>query len=350
MGYLTIPTVTIVIPAYNAADSVERLLTSLENQDYPKEALETLVINDASRDDTAEKIENFKNKSSLEIVLLKNITNKGNGPAKNDGIKAASGDILFFLDDHCWIPSRTFITDTVAYLKSSEAIGVCGAYRVSNDSDWNIVRDIRRNHFYNKATETKITLKNFTTFSIVVSAFKRKEINQYSFPINFGQHGAEDTLLQLRLLHDGKQLNYNPKFFVYHDHALSLRGLRKKIFVEINGLGDLLIATHKEQMDVPFTKFFLDYSVLPLFSVIIFSLWPLLVWVMMRMTQIVLKTVSLKREKPTSVIKTITYLFISDAIKSIWLPIYIARKKPPITFVTWSTKLYIKWFCKTLTI
>ena len=97
MGYLTIPTVTIVIPAYNAADSVERLLTSLENQDYPKEALETLVIDDASRDDTAEKIENFKNKSSLEIVLLKNITNKGNGPAKNDGIKAASGDILFFL-------------------------------------------------------------------------------------------------------------------------------------------------------------------------------------------------------------------------------------------------------------
>lgn len=345
-----ISTVTIMIPAYNAADSVERLLLSLENQDYPKEATQILIIDDASKDATVGIIENFKTKASLDIELLKNKVNKGNGPTKNDGIAAASGDVLFFLDDHCWIPSKTFITDAVAYLKLSEAAGVCGAYRVSDDSDWNVVRDIRRNYFYNKASETKITLKNFTTFSIVVSAFKTKEIKQYLFPINFGQHGAEDTLLQLQLLRDGKQLNYNPKLFVYHDHAMGMQGLRKKIFIEINGLGDLLIASHKEQLGMPFTKFFLDYSVLPLLSIILFSLWPILFWVIMRMTQIVLKTGGLKQEKLTTVIKTITYLFVSDAIKSIWLPIYIVKKKPPLTFVTWSAKVYIKWFFKTLTI
>ena len=46
------PRVSIVIPAYNSAATLEDTLTSCLDQDYPKDGLEIIVVDDGSTDNT----------------------------------------------------------------------------------------------------------------------------------------------------------------------------------------------------------------------------------------------------------------------------------------------------------
>jgi len=47
------PKVTIGIPAYNEARTIEKTVNSILQSDYPKEKIEIIIVNDGSRDNTA---------------------------------------------------------------------------------------------------------------------------------------------------------------------------------------------------------------------------------------------------------------------------------------------------------
>lgn len=80
---------TIVIPARNEAAALERLLPALRN-DYP--SAEIVVVNDASVDDT----EALCRMNSVRV--LNHPYQMGNGAAVKAGARAASGEILVFMD------------------------------------------------------------------------------------------------------------------------------------------------------------------------------------------------------------------------------------------------------------
>src|SRR6185437_11190058 len=60
-------TVSVIIAAYNAGEYIDRALASLESQTRLPD--EIIVIDDGSADDTAERVQTFKKKSSLCIIL-----------------------------------------------------------------------------------------------------------------------------------------------------------------------------------------------------------------------------------------------------------------------------------------
>jgi glycosyltransferase involved in cell wall biosynthesis len=109
------PSVTVIIPAYNAGEYLTQCLEALRRSTAPP--LELIVVDDGSSDDTRQRAEALAN-CPFALRVLATGGPRGPGFARNLGAKNASGDILFFLDaDVCVTPEtvarieRTFASD-----------------------------------------------------------------------------------------------------------------------------------------------------------------------------------------------------------------------------------------------
>jgi glycosyltransferase involved in cell wall biosynthesis len=106
------PTVSVIIPAYNAAEFVGRAIESALRQTVP--ALEILVIDDGSKDVTAERVAQYP----APVRLLRQ-ANGGPASARNHGAREARGEWLAFLDaDDAWFPHKLEVQQT--YLADPE--------------------------------------------------------------------------------------------------------------------------------------------------------------------------------------------------------------------------------------
>jgi glycosyltransferase involved in cell wall biosynthesis len=90
---LTTPKITIITPTFNSVEYVQAALESVSNQSYKN--VEHLIIDGYSTDGTVEIVKKFQK----EYPHIRLISEKDNGiyDAMNKGIKASSGDWLYFL-------------------------------------------------------------------------------------------------------------------------------------------------------------------------------------------------------------------------------------------------------------
>ena len=86
--------ISVIIPAYNVADWLERCLDSILAQTYEK--LEILVIDDGSTDKTPEIIDRYAEKDHRIVAFHQ--TNRGLAETRDRGIREASGEYIGFVD------------------------------------------------------------------------------------------------------------------------------------------------------------------------------------------------------------------------------------------------------------
>ncbi|MFP4579084.1 MAG: glycosyltransferase family A protein [Candidatus Sumerlaeia bacterium] len=92
--------VSVVIPAYNSAEFIDRAIRSAVEQDY--EPKEIIVVDDGSTDETPEKVKAWGDK-----VRYFRQENQGPDPARNLGVEKARGEFIAFLDsDDEYLPGR----------------------------------------------------------------------------------------------------------------------------------------------------------------------------------------------------------------------------------------------------
>ncbi|WP_040493406.1 glycosyltransferase family 2 protein [Ilumatobacter nonamiensis] len=100
---MTSPTVSVIVPAYQAEEYLDAALASVSSQTTPAD--EVVVIDDASSDDTASIARRWADR--LPITLVEKPVNEGLGAARASGIAASSGDLLALLDsDDVWFPDH----------------------------------------------------------------------------------------------------------------------------------------------------------------------------------------------------------------------------------------------------
>ena len=99
---MTKPFVTVLIPAYNAAETIQRAVDSALAQTYRN--CEIVVVDDGSRDTTADIVTTLYGD---RVRLLCLTSNQGESAAMNEGIAAAEGELIAFLDaDDEWLPDK----------------------------------------------------------------------------------------------------------------------------------------------------------------------------------------------------------------------------------------------------
>lgn len=121
------PTVSVVIVAYNKADTIGSAIESVLRQTYRD--FEVLVVDDGSTDGTGDRVKAFGHR-----VRHLPKENGGTGSARNLGIAEARGRYVAFLDgDDLWLP-RKLEMQLAAFEREPRIIAVqCSAYCVDND-------------------------------------------------------------------------------------------------------------------------------------------------------------------------------------------------------------------------
>lgn len=94
--------VSVIVPAYNAAQHLPKCLDSILAQTYSN--LELIVVNDGSRDNTAQLLDAYAARFSSIKVIHK--SNGGVSSARMWGIREASGEWITFVDSDDWVEPR----------------------------------------------------------------------------------------------------------------------------------------------------------------------------------------------------------------------------------------------------
>lgn len=125
------PTVSVVIPAYNAAWCVAKAIDSVLAQDYCD--FELIVVDDGSTDDTAAVLAAYGD--AIRVIRK---PNGGLSSARNAGIAAARGEFIAFLDaDDWWLPGKLRLQ--MSSMRQNANIGFSSTTARVVDPDGNLV-------------------------------------------------------------------------------------------------------------------------------------------------------------------------------------------------------------------
>ena len=111
------PFVSIIIPVYNDRKRLEKCLDILENQTYPKDAYEVIVVDNNSTDDIKSSVAKFPQ----AIYSFEGVA--GSYSARNKGLSIAKGEVLGFTDSDC-APASNWIEKGVEQILKNPSCGL----------------------------------------------------------------------------------------------------------------------------------------------------------------------------------------------------------------------------------
>lgn len=212
--------VSIIIPAYNCENTIERCLNSLISQKYKN--IEMIVVNDGSTDDTRKKIESYND----DRIKLFNQENKGVSAARNLGLKKATGKFVAFCDADDFY-SKYFLIELIPLFDEETVMVAC---------DWTSKKKEKRIKNKTKIFTLKDGIKElFADKYLFVymcnKIFRRKYLKNISFNEKIKNFG-EDLLFSLAYLKqfDKGQIVYSyNKLYHYIHNKGSLSSLRRSV-------------------------------------------------------------------------------------------------------------------------
>ena len=116
-------TVSVVLPVFNRAEGLRRLLRALARQHFPMDRLEVVICDDGSTEDIASVVAGFRQEAPLRTLYLRQ-ANAGPGAARNMGMAVAAGEFLAFTDSDC-APEPDWLARLLAAF-DDPAVGIAG--------------------------------------------------------------------------------------------------------------------------------------------------------------------------------------------------------------------------------
>ncbi len=194
---------SVVIPAYNEEDGITEIATRVlaVAPDLKKagvEEMELLVVDDGSRDKTAEVASNIKG-----VTLVRHPKNKGYGAALKTGFAQAKGELIGFLDADGTYPPEYFPKLCQSALRGAEL--VIGSRMAGEKSEMPLVRRI--GNFFFATLLTILGRQKVTDSASGMRVFKR-EILEHIYPLPDGLNLT--PVMSTRALHEGIKIEEVP--------------------------------------------------------------------------------------------------------------------------------------------
>jgi glycosyltransferase involved in cell wall biosynthesis len=214
---MSLPLVSVIVPNYNYAESLDLCLRSVLDQTYGN--IEVLVVDDCSTDDSVAVAE------GLGVRVLSTGANGGCGNARNIGVAATTGEILYFVDSDVSLAPDAVAT-AVRLLATDPAIGcVCGIEDPEPLLHDTIVARYRglQYHYWSVTAEGDIT------FLFPALCALRRDVFDDVGPFNPQLRQTEEVDYGYRLTRRWRML-LTGEVRGRHDHDHALRGLLRKLF------------------------------------------------------------------------------------------------------------------------
>ncbi|NCC36402.1 MAG: glycosyltransferase family 2 protein [Chloroflexia bacterium] len=101
------PRVSIIVPTYNRLPRLKQVLAAIEQQRYPRDQFNVVIVSDGSTDGTDSYLQSIKSPVAITFIPQ---ANAGPAAARNSGIAHADRDYILFLDDDV-IPTPDIIAE-----------------------------------------------------------------------------------------------------------------------------------------------------------------------------------------------------------------------------------------------
>lgn len=183
--------VSIITPAYNAAEYIAETIESVLAQTYPN--WEMLIVNDCSKDNTAEIVQSYAAKDK-RIKLINLTQNSGAAVARNTAIQNAKGRYITFLDsDDLWEKEK--LQKQIQFMQQNGYVFTYTSYEHFKETKENIQNQVQipKSLNYNQA------LKGNQIGCLTVMLDKKQIPN-----IHFTTQKHEDYILWLNILKQGQ--------------------------------------------------------------------------------------------------------------------------------------------------
>jgi len=230
--YDYLPPVSVVVPVYNAQDTIKPCVDSILNLTYPKDRVEFIFVDNYSTDSTAEILSTY----SSDIKVFRE-SKRGAAAARNKGIVSASGEVIAFTDSDC-VVDKDWLLEIVQPLKD-DTTGISGGRILALHPCHAIEKagNLIHNH--------KIAFSYDIPYAISMNWASRKDVlvNTGMFDENFLR--AQDSEFSLRIFKAGYKLIYCHKAVIYHRNSKTYYELFYKGYLG-GFFGVLLFKKHRK--------------------------------------------------------------------------------------------------------
>ncbi len=212
------PFVSIVIPAFNSGSTLGQTIEACIGQDYPRDKLEVIVVDDGSIDDTKGVVENFG---------VSYIYQESSGPAfaRNNGWKNSKGKVIFFTDADC-IPLKGCLAAMIKSLYDRDVAAVAGTYGIKNEK-YITARCIHAEIMF-RHLHMPDYVNSFGTYNVLI---KKSILEEFSgFNEDYLTSSVEDSEFSYRMVKKGYKIYFERKSIVSHFHEKNFSKYLKKQF------------------------------------------------------------------------------------------------------------------------
>ena len=230
------PKVSIVIVTYNNLEYTKLCLESIQKYtEYPN--YEIILVDNASTDETIEFIGNIKIKQNL-VQVIRNNENLGFAAANNQGVKAASGEYIVFLNNDTvvtpgwlWGLYRHLIKNPEAGMVGSVTNSIGNEAKI--DVDYTELKDV--NYFAAcRALEyfgLSFEIRMLALYCVIISRQLFERIGGLDERYQIGMF--EDDDMAMKIHQAGLKLFCAEDVFVHHFHGASFNMLDRKEYQRI---------------------------------------------------------------------------------------------------------------------
>jgi glycosyltransferase involved in cell wall biosynthesis len=119
------PLVTVGLCVKDCEASIRETVESVLSQDYPKEKIELIIVNDGSKDRTISILKDYISNTNRRAKLFSGSW-KGLGAARNRVVTNSSGDYIIWVDGDITLPEN-HIREQVEYMEQNPKVGIAKA-------------------------------------------------------------------------------------------------------------------------------------------------------------------------------------------------------------------------------
>lgn len=207
-----LPSISVIISTYEEAKVIRRKLANITASDYPTEKMEIIVIDDASKDGTAEIAERAFVEFGLTGRVIGNSQRIGLNASLNAAIEAASNNVLCITDSDVTF-EKSALRNVVLVLEGMTGVGgVTGNIVPSFDDETHVTRlEESYRSFSNKSMLAESFRHSAFPGSGVLTAFKRSALSNL-IPVDYG---STDGNISMSIIKGGYRFLYVPYADVY---------------------------------------------------------------------------------------------------------------------------------------
>jgi len=215
------PFVSIIVPSFNSANTVEDCLNSLVSQTYAKDRFEVILVDNGSQDGTCDLV-----RTSFPWVKMVHCEEKGSGFARNAGIREAHGELILSTDSDCVIDKNWVMSYVQLFQAAPHSVAAIGG----NIAPYSLRTAVERfEPAWVGQPDQSGTGRRIRYVATPNAAFRRSALDVVG---GFdGDSGHDDTDLGIRLIAAGFEIRYTDQAVVKHRNPktiVELYGHREK--------------------------------------------------------------------------------------------------------------------------